>query len=97
MLKEVKDVLDEIGMIQAVFVDEEMVLRAMMQLDHQEETGVDFGAAAWRVLSLLQVTMRSFQNMKDRAEAVERGVGFQFDQRLQHGTIMVANWCTTCR
>ncbi|KAK5660329.1 hypothetical protein OQA88_12870 [Cercophora sp. LCS_1] len=70
-LREVKDVLDEIGMIQAVLTDQITVLRRLRSSD---ETSIGFSMVGWRVYDLVEVTLRSFQNMKDRAEAVERGM-----------------------
>lgn len=86
MLKEVKDVLDEVGMIQAVLLDQETVLNTMSESRFANLK--QFKDVGPRVLSLMQVMKRSFQNMKDRAEAVEKGVSqIELNTSLSGGEI----------
>jgi hypothetical protein len=75
VLREVKDVLDEIGMLQAVLLDQETVFSAMSDPRFDK---CPFRSVGGRANGLVQFTKRSLQNMKDRAQAVERGVSFVF-------------------
>jgi hypothetical protein len=69
LLKEVKDILDEIKMIESVLEDQRRVLTSFERVDQflRESQQVKLQELVWR-------TERSFRSMKERTEAVEKGV-----------------------
>jgi hypothetical protein len=70
LLMEVKDILDEIKIIESVLGDQRRVLESLKQhVGPFSETNQQL-----ETQDLVERTTQSFQSMKERAEAVEKGV-----------------------
>ena len=80
---EVKDILDEIKIIQTTLEDQIAVLESseMRKFDSLFFGGVDFG---WKARDMLHRATRTFSILKARAEVVEKSV---CRGRLRHDTI----------
>jgi hypothetical protein len=83
LLKDVKDILDEVKMINAVLLDQRKVFLDDMLSDNMREFRDEFENFE-KLTELIGQTYYNLENMKEHAQAVEVGVSITFVDESSH-------------
>ncbi|RYP53523.1 hypothetical protein DL768_001560 [Monosporascus sp. mg162] len=86
LLKEVKDVLDEIKMIESVLSDQQRVLMSFKEFEVAGASTRQY----WITRESVERTQESIRSMKERTEAVEKGIERLLDLKQKQANVCEA-------